>query len=490
MVITRRELFTGMIFSAEARRQRQTAVTARDPLLHLLHRTTWGPRPDDVAYARSLGYEAWLDEQLQPEQIDDSHLEARLQKLPILSMDRHTLYSLEDSEYRCTQAAVAGMITRAVYGRRQLFERIVEFWADHFNVSGEDDVAIENIIYQRDVIRRHALGKFRDLLYAVAKSPAMLIYLDNYVNYASAPNENYARELLELHTLGVDGGYSEQDVKETARALTGWTVHPRTRTGFWFDAGEHDDGPKSVLGRALPGGRGIEDGLHVLHIVANHPATARFVSTKLARRFVSDEPPDSLVEGMAQVWQETDGDIRAILRYLFLSDEFRGSAGQKLRRPLDFFIGALRATGTEIRNKWVLEEMLAALGQIPYGWRPPNGYPDVAPAWLTTNGLLARWNTAMRLTHSAFSDAGDTGWGLMNTNLWAKIGNPQTAVQLVDAVAEQIFGAPLPPEDAAEFIPYVTDGGTADTAVTAHLLSRKLASLYGLMLASPQYQWR
>lgn len=471
-------------------RRQPTAVTSNDPLLHLLHRATWGPRPDDVAYARSLGYEAWLDEQLQPEQIDDSQVEARLQKLPILSMDRHTLYSLEDYEYRCMQASVQGMITRAVYGRRQLYERVVEFWADHFNVSGEDDVAAENVIYQRDVIRRHALGKFRDLLYAVAKSPAMLIYLDNYVNYAEAPNENYARELLELHTLGVDGGYTEQDVKEIARALTGWTVHPRTRTGFWFDAGEHDDGPKTVLRHELPAGRGLEDGLHVLHIVANHPATARFISFKLARRFVSDNPPESLVDGMVQVWQETDGDIRAILRYLFLSDEFRGSAGQKFRRPLDFFIGALRAAGTEIRENWMLEEMLTALGQIPYGWHPPDGYPDVAPAWMTTNGLLARWNTAMRLTHSAFSDAGDTGWGLMNTGLWAKIGNPQTAVQLVDAAAEQIFGAPLPPADAAEFVHYVTDGAGGDTAVTAHLLSRKLASLYGLMLASPQYQWR
>ncbi|HFE67408.1 MAG TPA: DUF1800 family protein, partial [Chloroflexi bacterium] len=181
MVLTRRELFTGMMAGGERMRQRQTAVTANDPLLHLLHRATWGPRPDDVAYARSLGYEAWLDEQLQPEQIDDNQVETRLQKLPILSMDRHTLYSLGDYEYRCMQAAAQGMIIRAVYGRRQLYERVVEFWADHFNVSGEDDVAAENVLYQQAVIRRHALGKFRDLLYAVAKSPAMLIYLDNFV---------------------------------------------------------------------------------------------------------------------------------------------------------------------------------------------------------------------------------------------------------------------------------------------------------------------
>jgi uncharacterized protein (DUF1800 family) len=479
-----------MVGRAEKTRRQNTAVTTADPLLHLLHRATWGPRPDDVAHARSLGCEAWLDEQLRPEQIDDSHLETRLQKLPILNMDRHTLYGLQDFEYRCMQASIEGMITRAVYGRRQLLERVVEFWADHFNVSGDDEVTAENVRYQQEAIRPHALGKFRDLLYAVAKSPAMLIYLDNFVNVASAPNENYARELLELHTLGVDGGYTEQDVKEAARALTGWTVHPRTPTGFWFDAGEHDDGPKTVLGHKLPAGRGVEDGLHLLHIVASHPATARFVSRKLARRFVSDAPPESLVEGMAQVWRETDGDIRAILRYLFLSDEFRSSAGQKFRRPLDFFIGALRATGTEIRDKWVLEEMLTALGQIPYGWGTPDGYPDTAEAWMSTNGLLARWNVAMRLTHSAVEDAGDSGWGLVNTDLWAKIGRPQTAAQLVAAAAEQVFGAPLPPGDAAGFIHYVSDGAGGNTAVTPHLLSRKTASLFGLMLASPQYQWR
>lgn len=487
MALSRRDLFLGNFW------QTATAVatpsTTTDPILHFLQRISYGPRPDEVTRARQIGLEAYLEEQLNPDWLDDAAADERLRNLPILNMDRHTLHRLSNGEYRTHRALIEGMLTRAVYSQRQLLERMVEFWADHFNVSG-DAYTQDMIVYQREAIRANALGSFRDLLVATAKSPAMLYYLDNYINVAGAPNENYAREIMELHTLGVDGGYTEDDVKEVARAFTGWTVHNGTRTGFYFDPGSHDYDPKQLLGHSLPGGRGLEDGLHVLNILTEHPATARFVCTKLCVRFVSDTPPASLVDRLTAVFQQSHGDIKTVLRALFLADEFFNSTGQKFKRPLDFFIGALRATGTQIKDWWRLEQMVYELGQPPYGWSPPNGYPDVAGAWLNTGGLLARWNIAMALTHGAYEDFYGDSYSLA-TNLHERIGQPATVGELVDAVAEQIFGAPLVGEARADFVAYVTDdAGDDGTAVSPHTLARKLASLYGLMLASPAFQWR
>lgn len=484
MPISRRQFLQGL-FAPPAQ------TPAHDPMHHLLNRITWGTRPEELARGRDIGYAAYLEEQLNPDWLDDSTLDAQLQDRPIYAMDRHALYDLQDYESRIYRVMIEGLLLRAVRSQRQLLERMVEFWSDHFNVS-LDDWMPDQLLYQRETIRPHALGHFRDLLIATAKSPAMLVYLDNYVNVASHPNENYARELLELHTLGVDGGYTELDVKEVARAFSGWTVHNRTRSGFYFNAGEHDFEAKTVLGHELPAGRGLEDGLHVLSLLAHHPATARFICTKLCVRFVSDTPPATLVDQLVQVWQENDGEIRAVLRALFLSDEFPAAAGQKLRRPLEFFVGLLRSTGAEIREWWALWEMLQSLGQMPYGWHPPNGYPDVAAAWLSTNGLLARWNIAMRLTHGAYEDPYGLGWGT-TAPLRERIGDPQTIGQLVDEVAAQVFGAPLVGTDRAQFVAYVAeneDVAAADQPLTGFTLARKLGSLFGLMLASPQFQWR
>ncbi len=487
MTFSRRDLLRGN-FTAVYQSPVASETAVSDPILHLLQRLTYGPRPADVAAARAMGYEAYLEAQLNPEQLPDETADALLRNLPILHMARPALYRLQDSAYRCQQAQVKGMIIRAAHSERQLLERMVEFWADHFNVH-IDGWPEEMVVYLRETIRPHALGRFRDLLLATAQSPAMLYYLDNYINTAGAPNENYAREVMELHTLGVDGGYTEQDVAEVARAFTGWTVHNGTRTGFYFDPATHDTDAKMILGHAFPVGRGIEDGLHVLSLLAVQPATARYVCRKLAVRFVSDEPPTSLVDRLTAVWQQTDGDMRSILRALFLSAEFQGSAGQKLRRPLDFFIGALRATGARIHDDWQQEEMLRRLGQPPYGWSPPNGYPDAAGAWLNTGGLLARWNVAMLLTHSAYEESDGDGYHL-SAALHEQIGPAETVGDLVDAVATRIWGAPLQGRARAEFVLYTADGGSAETAVTPHLLARKLGTLYGLMLASPYFQWR
>jgi uncharacterized protein (DUF1800 family) len=314
----------------------------------------------------------------------------------------------------------------------------------------------------------------------------MLYYLDQTYSDKDHPNENYARELLELHTLGVDGGYTETDVKEAARALTGWTVNDGVEDGFYFNPEMHDTDEKTILGHTMPAGRGIEDGLHLISIIANHPETARFVCRKLAVRFVSDAPPDSLIERMVQVWAETRGEIKPVLRVLFTSDEFYAATGQKFRRPLDFFIGARRATGSEILNYWWLRTTLEELAQVPYGWQPPNGYPDVGAAWKGTSSLLARWNTATLLTHEALS----SGSNELRTQILERTGHPGTVGELVDTVSTQVFGVTLPAEQRSAFIDYAAEGEDESTPVDIHLLIRKVGTLYGMMLASPIYQWR
>lgn len=455
-----------------------------DPALHLLNRVTYGPRPEDVENIRQMGTDAWLEAQLAPETIDDPAGDEIMRQLPILSMDRRAVHSL-GFDGRVHLAVTQGMIMRAVYSERQLHERMVEFWTDHFNVPAEE-LAHDLVIMHRDVIRRHALGRFRDLVLGTAQSPAMLTYLDQAFSSREHPNENYARELMELHTLGVAGGYTEADVQAAARALTGWTIQNGTATGFYFDPEMHDTDPKTVLGHELPADRGIEDGLHLISLLVNHPSTAHFVCRKLCVRFVSDTPPDSLIESSARVWRETSGEIVPVLRHILTSPEFYASAGQKLRRPLDFFIGVLRVTGTRYLNEWLMHEHLADLAQPPYGWNPPNGYPDVAGAWLSSSGLLARWNIAMSLTHNAWSEP-DSG---MVARLDRLIDSPSTAGELVAQAARRVFGTTPPPDALAPFIAFVSDGAGDSQPVTPAMLSSKLGTLFGLLFASPQYQWR
>ncbi|NDJ52167.1 MAG: DUF1800 domain-containing protein [Chloroflexi bacterium] len=453
---------------------------------HLLNRISYGPRPGDVARVAEVGIEATIEQQLNPETIDDSLIAERLKMLPILSMNRRALYSSEGLEYRAILSLQQGMIERAVHSERQLFERMAEFWSDHFNVPAAEDLGLEVVSYQRDVIRRHALGSFRDLVLATAKHPAMLIYLDNYLNVAEHPNENYARELMELHTLGVDGGYTEEDVVEVARAFTGWTIDERTEDGFVFNPEVHDSDTKTILGHQMPAGRGIEDGLHVISMLVTHPATARTISFKLCRRFVSDSPPASLVESTTEVFRATSGNIKAVMRHILNSDEFWTSPGQKFRRPLDFLIAALRATGTNVRERWAYQMLFDAIGQSPFGWLPPDGAPDTADRWLTTNGLLNRWNVANTLTHGALSEMESP----FRADLFAQIGQPATVGDLVDTIATQVYAASLPETERNALVAFVSDQAGPDLPVTRHLLARKLGSLYALMLASPLFQWR
>ncbi|HYG74413.1 MAG TPA: DUF1800 domain-containing protein [Planctomycetota bacterium] len=447
---------------------------------HFLNRISYGVRANDIARCSEIGIAAYLEEQLNPETIKTR---ARIKLSPLLKADRLKAAKGKDAHFKARVALVNGMIQRAAYSPAQLFERMVEFWSDHFNIT-LDELEPDLIDFQREVIRKHALGSFKDMLVAVAKHPAMLYYLDNYLNVKDKPQENYARELMELHTIGVDGGYTEKDVKEVARALTGWTVDDEQPGGFFFDAEEHDDGPKTILGLTTPGS-GIDDGMAVLDYLAGLPQTAQFICRKLCVRFVSDSPPSTLVDRMAQVWMQNNGAIKPVLRELFLSGEFNASIGQKLRRPLDWYIGVVRSTGVEFKDYWYMNSILEKLGQAPYAWEPPNGYPDVMTAWANTNGLLERWNSGYALTEYPLNDR-KSG---IKTDLLKRLGKIQSVPDVVDKASLLVFGKTLDDEKRQQLILFITDG--KPTAVwDKELQAKKLGSLMALLFASPMFQMR
>jgi uncharacterized protein (DUF1800 family) len=306
-----------------------------------------------------------------------------------------------------------GKLLRAVYSNRQLDEVLTDFWFNHFNVyldKGADRYLVTE--YEREAIRPHVLGKFKELLEATAKSPAMLFYLDNWQSIgpdasqargrknARGLNENYGRELLELHTLGVDGGYTQTDVTEAARCFTGWTIRQPQRGGeFFFDSRVHDRGEKTILGARIPAGGGIGDGERVLDLVAHHPSTARFISQQLAIRFVADEPPASLVDRMAETFRKTDGDLRAVMRTMLESREFfsQGAWRSKLKSPLEVVVSAVRVSGGEVDYAFPLANQVAQLGQALYRKQEPTGYTNLGREWLNSGGLLARMNFALQL---------------------------------------------------------------------------------------------
>ena len=307
-----------------------------------------------------------------------------------------------------------GKLLRAIYTNRQLEEVLTDFWFNHFNVyldKGADRYLVT--AYERDVIRPHVLGKFRDLLEATAKSPAMLFYLDNWQSVGDRPdrgsaarrglNENYGRELLELHTLGVDGGYTQKDVTEVARCFTGWTIkQPQLGGEFVFNPKAHDNGAKTVLGVKIPAGGGIDDGEKVLDIISRRPAAAHFISKELAIRFVADDPPPSLVDRMAQTFLKTDGDLRAVMKTMLDSKEFWsvGAYRAKMKSPLELVASAVRAVNGDVEFAFALNNQITVLGEPLYRKQEPTGYSNSGREWMNSAGLLARMNFALSLANN------------------------------------------------------------------------------------------
>jgi len=528
-----------------------TELSADEAILHALNRLAYGPRPGDVERVRQMGLAKWIEQQLNPNAIDDRAVEARLEQFPTLRMSSAKLLAeypqpkqqqkqaaarnvqterpgdtaaatvardiadkgaqspqsgqalqgeqaaqeptpgaesaesmkdeanataamkqapaaemnaatrgagkrdvlgggdpnavpraiADDSKrpQRVVEELAMSKVARAIYSERQLQQVMDDFWFNHFNVfagKGEDRWFLTS--YERDVIQPHTMGKFKDLLTATAKSPAMLFYLDNFLSAdpragdrlaaeraarqmrhrgfgrpwpPRAPqqqqakknvrglNENYGRELMELHTLGVDGGYTQKDVTEVARCFTGWTIDkPREYADFKFDERLHDPDPKMVLGKKIHAG-GMKDGEQVIELLARHPSTAKFISTKLARRFVSDTPPPALVERMAQTFRSSDGDIRAVLKTMIYSPEFwsREAYRAKIKTPFELVVSTARALGADVDTPMPLVQWTGRIGEPLYQCQPPTGYADKSDAWVNTGALLNRLNYSLAL---------------------------------------------------------------------------------------------
>ena len=445
---------------APAARPDTRELPADQQIIHALNRLTFGPRPGDALKVRAIGLDKWIDQQLRPERIDDAAIEQFVARYPAINRNQNDLlvqYAQQQRERREVRREMAdstrsmtaadsvalrrqmqqrgnltrqvitqlqsSRVARAVASERQLQEVMTDFWENHFSIYAQKGAPEPYYLtdFDQNVVRPRALGKFRDLLGAVAQSPAMLFYLDNARSMAESSrptlgrqqrqqrqqpqprkrpglNENYGRELLELHTLGVDGGYTQQDVINVARAFTGWTIKPPAQGGgFIFRPQVHDAGEKIVLGHKLAAGRGMEDAEDVLDILARSPATARYISFKLARRFVSDSPSKALVDHAAQVYLRTGGDIREVLRVIITSPEFFSQQAfrSKVKSPFEVVVSAMRALNAAPDTSPRSAQVIAFLGQPIFGHQAPNGWPETGESWMNTGAILNRINFGM-----------------------------------------------------------------------------------------------
>jgi uncharacterized protein (DUF1800 family) len=435
--------------------------------------------------------------------------------------ERELVQAMNGPQGVVTSELQQAKMLRAIYAERQLEEVMTDLWFNHFNVFlNKDADQYLTTSYERDVIRPHALGKFRDLLIATAQSPAMLFYLDNWqsigpdslaANGGKPPkpgnkpqqqkglNENYARELMELHTISVDGGYTQHDVTEVARVFTGWTLQqPELGGGFLFDPKKHEPGDKTVLGITIKE-NGENEGLQVLDMLSHNPKTAHFISLKLARRFVADNPPEALVERMAQTFLSSDGDIRDVLRTMFHSKEFWAPAvyRNKVKTPLEFVVSTIRATGTEVTNAQPLVQVIARMGMPLYQMQPPTGYPMVASAWMNSDALLDRLNFALALSNGK---VGGTKFDASRVlALGVLTGAPERSTvkaistssgldRAISLVEDALVGGEVSQQTEAALEKQLND-----PAISDHVLedpAKPLALSVALILGSPEFQRR
>lgn len=360
----------------------------------LLDRVGFGPDPTSLGTLRKLGVGDFVARQLGAAFPEPPGLLLQLQTLDVLQLETSDLMDLP-------APAVLGQLQQAallyaVYSPNQLRERMVDFWTNHFNIFGRKG----NVVFSKGpeevrIIRKHALGSFPEMLNAIARSPAMLEYLDNQKNQKGVPNENYARELMELHTLGLHGGYTQKDVQEVARCFTGWTIENRflhARGSFRFDGERHDDGEKHVLGHRIAPGGGEEDGKQVLAILAKHPSTAHFLAGKLTRYFVGEPAEPALQAAVASAYLQSGGDVAATITPLLVHV---ADATPILKRPFDFAVSAIRHSGGDTDGGAPIRSHLEKMGEALYEWPMPDGYPEKTSAW--TSSLLPRWNFAFAL---------------------------------------------------------------------------------------------
>jgi uncharacterized protein (DUF1800 family) len=568
-------------YSLNLAAQRGAGLSEDRLAVHLLNRIGFGPRPGDVEKVKALGIEGYLEQQLDPEHIADPVVEARLAKYTSLKMDIPTLLEkqgppvavanrrratiferaditqrlpmppgrdagdetrvfIEPDRPRDYEIHFARMI-RAMYSERQLFEVVVDFWMNHFNVNLGDHQLTAN--FEEQAIRTHAFGKFEDLLRAVSMHPRMLFYLDNWKSSAPADvvqkriaalkasadgdaylallerlpflqdnkglNENFARELLELHTLGVDGGYTQQDIIEIAKVLTGWTISgkgiPNGREddgAFFFDALMHVDGDKRVLGQTIPAG-GVDEGEKLLTLLAIHPSTARFISTKLARRFIADDPPAAVIDAASRTFQRTGGDIREVLRTILTSPQFRSpdSYQSKIKKPFELVVSSLRAVAAEVGDPSMVGDsgrlltvtgnrsLIAQMGERLYNYQAPDGNPDVAPAWINSNALLVRLDFANRLATGRFPDVKMNLQSAQRLLEQIGVARPTPAqIEQTRAMLQAAAAADAAAPGAAQASMMMTAGGGTGPSASAPIDATAVA--VAAMLGSPQFQKR
>jgi uncharacterized protein (DUF1800 family) len=584
-----------------------TDLDESEAILHALNRLTYGPRPGDLEAVRHMGLAKWIDQQLNPDSINDSAMQSHMEKYPTLRMSSSKLYSefpqpqvaarkagMSVEEYRKEQQAKqqqvqrqmtameaaeqkddssdASMdggldaggkaklnkqgynggdpnrsplefyqqlktpqrivvelsmakIDRAIYSERQLYEEMAAFWFNHFNVfagKGADRWMLTS--YERDTIRPRAMGKFQDLVEATAKSPAMMFYLDNWLNTDPNAeqriaqqrrgrggfggfgrpqmrpgqqqqqqqkrqfgiNENYGRELMELHTLGVDAGYTQQDVVEVAKCFTGWTIRQPQQSGeFFFNPQLHVNGPKHVLGHTIEAG-GMNDGFEVIKLLTHDPHTARHISQQIAQHFVSDNPPASLVDRMAQTFTSSDGDIKAVLHTMFYSPEFwsRDAYAVKIKSPFELVVSAARAVGANVDLPLPMMLWSARIGEPLYQCQPPTGYKDTAETWVNTGALLNRLNYSLTLAGNRLRGAHVDIASLVGPEA---AGNPNGAL---DRTIQVLLNGDVSAQTRSTLEKQLNDPQVIEAKLDDPIKKINVGTVAGLVLGAPEFQRR
>ena len=468
------------------------------PERHLLARATFGQTRGEPARARTMGAAAWLAEQLTV--AEDPGVDDALDPLATLRWTAERIQSASSdlaNRARIRDELVAATLYRMVHGRRQLFEVMVDHWSNHFNIYMDDYHMMMKTVADRDVMRRYALADFRNLLHADATSVVMMQYLSTLQNTQRGPNENYAREVMELHTLGVDGGYNERDVKEAARCFTGWNRGDSSWL-FQFRDQDHDGGAKTVLGTPILG-RGVDAGHELLDRLVDHPSCRRHVARRLVRRFVADAPTEALVDSVAAAWGG-DGDIQAMLRALFAAPAFMAATADpitggpaKVRRPMEFWAAVLRGLGADASFLLAIpndgdyagrpERYLQLMGQMPFRWRSPDGYPEQRQRWSGAHVMLSRWNFGLAAAEGRLA-----GIELDLVDQMATDAVAAEAGAIVDYWADRLLARPLLAEDRALLVDALTLGG--DGRVTATQAAERLPQVVALIIDSPYFQWR
>lgn len=449
------------------------SINWKDPLLRLMRRITSGMTAADIVAARKMGFTAYLNSQLAP--ADDSAVDAFVSaKYTMLAMPYDTLIMQDAGEVN--NQLMDAALYRAAFSKNQLLERMVDFWTDHFTIS-LNKVGIRKTIDDRTVIRAHALGKFPDLLRATSKSPAMLVYLDQNLSRYPTPNQNYAREVMELHTMGVNGGYSQTDVAELSRILTGWSV---SRANFVFNRNSHDrgqNGPKLFLGRTFPvmpstaaTAEMLKEGEDALDMLVAHPSTANYISLKMARWLLAYAPPQDVVDRTAAVYLATGGDIPSMIRTILTPTNLMVSAA-KYRRPFHYAAASLRALGANVTNIRSLRATADTMGMPMFQWEQPNGYPDRIEWW---SGLvLLRWRFA-----SALAARNTLSTVVVDVTPFKSQSN--TADGVMKVINAQVFGGEISPTLQAQLLGYLNAGTFNDARIREGL---------ALAISSHQFQW-